>query len=92
MRHLDGVNYKHNQSFINAFGANLKRLRDERGLSLRQLAEKIEIEHKQLFLIEKGKINTTISTVLALAEGLELHVTELFDFTFENPDQQNQDN
>ncbi len=79
------MNYKHNQSFINAFGENLRKLREASGLSLRQFAEKIEIEHTQLFLIEKGRINTTISTAQALAEALDIPVSKLFDFPFQTP-------
>lgn len=91
MIHLDIVNYRHNQLFIKAFGENLKRLREEKGLSLRQFAEIIEIEHKQLFRIEKGMINTTISTAQALAEGLDIPVSKLFDFPWKEDSPKNED-
>lgn len=73
------MNYKHNQVFVTSFGEHLRKVRQEKGLSMRQLASKAEIEYKQLSLIEHGEINTTISTVFALAEALEIPVKDLFD-------------
>lgn len=73
------MNYKHNQAFVTSFGEHLRKVRQEKGLSMRQLAAKAEIEYKQLSLIEHGEINTTISTAFALAEALEVTVKELFD-------------
>jgi transcriptional regulator with XRE-family HTH domain len=73
------VNYKHNQAYVTSFGDHLRKVRQEKGLSMRQLAAKAEIEYKQLSLIEHGEINTTISTAFALAEALEIPVKDLFD-------------
>lgn len=74
------MNYKHNQAFVTSFGQHLRKIRQDKGLSMRQLAAKAEIEYKQLSLIEHGEINTTISTTYALAEALEIPLKMLFDF------------
>ncbi len=76
------MNYKHNQDFITAFGQNLRRLREEKGISLRGLADEAEMENKQLYLIEHGKVNTSISTAYALAKVLGVEPKVLFDFPF----------
>lgn len=73
------MNYKHNQAFVTSFGDHLRKVRQDKGMSMRQLAAKAEIEYKQLSLIEHGEINTTISTVFALAEALEIPLKDLFD-------------
>ncbi|RYD54338.1 MAG: XRE family transcriptional regulator [Sphingobacteriales bacterium] len=78
--HLETVNYKHNQEFVKAFGEHLRKLRLQHGHSMRSFAILADIEYKQLSLIEHGSINTTISTVNALADALDLPVKELFDF------------
>lgn len=80
MLHLDAVNYKHNEAFVKAFGENLRRLRIARGFSMREFANMADMEYKQLSLIERGMINTTISTAFALADALEISHQELFDF------------
>ena len=49
---------------------------------MRQFALEMGIEHSQLSKIERGVINTTISTVYKIAETLEIPIKDLFDFKF----------
>lgn len=60
------------------FANNLKKLREERGLSIRQLAASSDLEYSQLQRIEKGKVNFAFTTLIAIAQGLDLEVSELF--------------
>lgn len=76
------MNYKHNEAFCVAFGLHVRKLRKQQGLSMRELAATIDVEYNQIYRIENGKINTTISMVHALAEGLQTTPRELFDFKF----------
>lgn len=62
------------------FGKNLKRIREYRNLSFRKLAQRCDIDYSNLNKIEKGKINISLSTILELSKGLEVHPRELFDF------------
>jgi transcriptional regulator with XRE-family HTH domain len=74
------VNYKHNEKYCKAFGAQLRKLREEKGISMRQLALQADMEYSQLSKIERGVINTTISTVHALADALDIPERDFFDF------------
>lgn len=74
------VNYKHNLAYCKAFGQQLRKLRLGKGISMRGLAKEADIEYSQLSKIERGVINTTISTVYALAQALDIPVKEFFDF------------
>jgi transcriptional regulator with XRE-family HTH domain len=76
------VNYKHNEAYCKAFGAHLRSLREEKGLGMRQFALIAEMEYSQLSKIERGIINTTISTAYALADALGVSHNELFNFRF----------
>lgn len=76
------VNYKRNDEYLKAFGANLRKLRAEKGFTLTSLAQDAEMEIRQLGRIESGEINTTISTVLSLAKALDVHVSDLFQFRY----------
>ncbi|MBS1917881.1 MAG: helix-turn-helix transcriptional regulator [Bacteroidetes bacterium] len=76
------MNYKYNEAFCKAFGKQLRKLREEKGLSMRKLASEAEIEYSQLSKIERGVINTTISTVYTLAAALDIPTSDLFDFKF----------
>lgn len=59
------------------FGNHLQRLRNEKKLSMRGLASKAGLEYSQVQRIENGKVNVSISTIYALAEGLEIPASEL---------------
>jgi transcriptional regulator with XRE-family HTH domain len=76
------VNYKHDEAYCKAFGKQLRKLRQGKGLSMRKLAAEAEIEYSQLSKIEQGVINTTISYVYNLAVTLDIPVKEFFNFKF----------
>lgn len=58
---------------------NLKRLREERNLSLGQLAELAGVSKVVLSQIEKGDSNPTINTLWKIAGALKLPYTSLLD-------------
>ena len=69
-----------NEEFIKAFGKRLRELRKAKGMTQEELAGNTGIELRQYGRIERGEINTTINTASRLADALEIHVRELFDF------------
>ena len=52
--------------------AHLKKLREAQGISIRELAVRSDLEYSQVQRIEKGKVNIALTTILALAEGLDI--------------------
>ena len=58
-------------------GERLKMLRTSKNLTLEALAFSVEVEISQIHRIEKGKINPTYTTLLAIAAGLEISIEEL---------------
>ncbi len=64
-----------------SFGKRLREVRNEKGLSQEELALRAGLSQSQIYRIEKGLINTTISTALHIAETLEIPFKELFDFS-----------
>tara|TARA_R110002051_G_scaffold309063_3_gene381461 strand:+ start:680 stop:952 length:273 start_codon:yes stop_codon:yes gene_type:complete len=71
-----------NKKFMIAFGKNLKMLRNNAKLSQEDLANDCDISISQIGRIERGEINTTISTLFVLAEALKVEIKELFEFKF----------
>jgi transcriptional regulator with XRE-family HTH domain len=69
-----------NIEFMRAFGLNLKKLRNNCNLSQEDLANDCDISISQIGRIERGEINTTISTLFVLAKALNIKVRDLFDF------------
>jgi DNA-binding XRE family transcriptional regulator len=80
--HFGVVNYKHNEEYCKAFGVHLRKLRENKGIGMRQFALMADMEYSQLSKIERGVTNPTISTVLALAAALGVSHTDLYDFRF----------
>ncbi|MGZ4043318.1 MAG: helix-turn-helix domain-containing protein [Bacteroidia bacterium] len=74
------MNYKRNEKLIKAFGKHVRKLRTTKGLSMEKLADLADIEYSQIYKIEHGEINTTISTSHALAKALDIELYALFMF------------
>ena len=72
-----------NTAFIKTFGRNLIKLRREKGLSQEQLAHKADIPINQIGRIERGEVNTTLSTLYMISFALELNICELFSFEYD---------
>ena len=70
IRQSDKINLKR-------LGLNIKKLREAKGLSFRELSYTCEIDHSKISKIEKGLINITFTTILQLAKALETTPSEL---------------
>lgn len=66
--------------FQKDFGKHLKALRQQKGISRQTLAYRSHLPSTQILRIEKGEVNTGISTVHAIADALHIPKMELFDF------------
>ena len=62
------------------FGGNLKRIREDKGISLREASLKCELDDSKISKIENGKFNIQLSTIFELAKGLGVEPKELLDF------------
>ena len=71
------MNNLRDKSTLEHFGARLKELRLKKGMTLEQLAFEADIELSQVHRVEKGKINPTLTTLMALAKGLDITLAEL---------------
>jgi transcriptional regulator with XRE-family HTH domain len=71
-----------NKRFTKAFGENLKRIRTEKKFSQESLSYEADVPLSQIGRIERGEVNTTISTILVLANALDIQPMELLNFKF----------
>ncbi len=62
------------------FGENLQKIREGKNLSLLQVSYNCTIDDSKISKIEHGKFNVTLSTIIELAKGLEVHHKKLLDF------------
>ncbi len=66
-----------------AVGQQLRKLREQRGLSLRELAEKAGLSFNAISRIEHGENSPTVATLQLLATALEVPITAFFETTYE---------
>lgn len=64
---------------IKNFGAAVRQLRKEKGLTLLQLSERCDVDYTTISKIERGLINTTITMVARIAKALEIKPSQLLD-------------
>jgi transcriptional regulator with XRE-family HTH domain len=62
-------------------GLRLRAIRDEKGLTQEQAAEKAGIHAKHLGVIEGGGSNATFGTLVALAYAYEVSLSAFFEGT-----------
>lgn len=62
---------------LRVFGENLKRIRESKGLTTRQFADIAEIAYSQVWVLESGKGDPSLTTLLAIAKTLEVSLDAL---------------
>lgn len=69
---------------LQKIAANLTKIRESKGLSIRQLAARCDVDHAKISKIEGNKANLMVTTLLELAEGLNVNPKRLLDFDMED--------
>lgn len=58
-------------------GGKIKKFRQLKGLTQYALADKYKINHNYIGMLERGERNPTYFTLLAVANGLEIELSDL---------------
>jgi transcriptional regulator with XRE-family HTH domain len=66
-----------NEKALHSFGQRLTQLREERNISIPELAARTGLDARHIGRIEAGEINILVSTVFKLAKGLGVSPGEL---------------
>jgi transcriptional regulator with XRE-family HTH domain len=61
----------------------LKEVRKQKGLSMRELAARCDIDYGKISKIENNKANLNVTTLIEIAEGLGIHPKTLLDLDFD---------
>ena len=65
------------EKYFQKLGAKIKQLREEKEIDQKSFAFDCEIGRTQLYMIEKGRTNHRLLTLMKIADGLEISVSEL---------------
>ncbi|MDO9541825.1 MAG: XRE family transcriptional regulator [Kiritimatiellia bacterium] len=68
-----------------SIGRNIRHLRQEAGLTLTALSHKAKMTKSTLSKIETGRVSAPISTLLRIAEAMEVTISEFFMEEAANP-------
>jgi len=80
------MKFEYRASLCSAFGARLRMLRIEKGLTPTQFAERCGIDSSNLGKYESGGREPGLAIIMIMAKSLRITHTELLDFDFELPD------
>jgi len=69
------------ESFIINLGIYIRQLREKKNMSQQDLANDSTIPKSQVARIESAKINTTVRTLIKIANALEIEPKELLNFS-----------
>lgn len=68
-----------NKNVASKFGARLRGLREDAGLTQEQLSSKTGLHVTYISGLERGRRNPTLSVLTSLARAFDLNLSELFD-------------
>lgn len=69
------------EEYFKKLGSKIKELREEKGLNQKAFAFECEIGRTQLHMIENGKTNPRLTTIMKIANALEISVSKLVDLS-----------
>lgn len=69
------------ETFIINLGVHIRQLREKKNLSQQDLANDCNIPKAQIGRIERAKINTTVRTLIKIANAFEIEPKELLNFS-----------
>ncbi|MCE7043954.1 helix-turn-helix domain-containing protein [Dyadobacter sp. CY312] len=73
------------KAYLKAFGDNLRKLREIKKLSQEELCHQAGFSKNQIGNIERGEVNTSITSVYILSVALKVAPADLFNFEYSHP-------
>lgn len=64
--------------FLIELGIHFRKVREKKGLTQQELADRIDVEVMQVSRIERGTVNTSICMIKEIADNLNIQLSELF--------------
>jgi transcriptional regulator with XRE-family HTH domain len=77
MADLTAIMATKTEKILKEFGDNLQQLRKAKGFSTREFAYEADISHSSVGRLEAGLSNPTLTTLIKIAEVLEVDLSQL---------------
>lgn len=75
----DNKKHRRNQEGIQILADNIRKYRKEKGMTIEQLANELEVDYSQISRMERGIVNPNISIVFDIAKVLEVEAYQLLE-------------
>ena len=72
---MEETRYK---DLLKTVGNKVRKVRISKGLSMEATANEANMEYRQLSRIERGEINTTITSLAKIADALKVNINDFF--------------
>jgi len=69
-----------NNSILENFGQQIKKLRNEKNLTQEQFAKKCGLHKNYIGMVERGERNPSLINIELIAKGLEISISDLMKF------------
>lgn len=66
--------------YLKKLGDKIRKMREEKGIDQKSFAFDCEIGRTQLYMIENGKTNPKLLTLIKIVNGLGIELKDLLDF------------
>jgi transcriptional regulator with XRE-family HTH domain len=76
---IKGDKQRRNEKAINVLAANIRKYRQERNLTIEELANLVEVDYSQIGRMERGVVNANISIVFDIANALKIKPSQLLE-------------
>lgn len=70
--------HKTDKKLVKKIGKRIRTLRKEKGLTIEELANRAEINHKYLQRCEVGGVNPSISLIYSITKALKITLAKFF--------------
>jgi transcriptional regulator with XRE-family HTH domain len=74
-RDVEKTRYK---DLLKTVGNNVRNVRISKGFTMEAAANEANMEYRQLSRIERGEVNTTITSLAKIADALKVNITDFF--------------
>ena len=71
--------HNRNQHGINVLAKNIRKYRKLKGLTIQQLADKLDVDYSQISRMERATVNASVSIIFDIATLLEVQPKNLLN-------------
>lgn len=65
------------ERIIKLVGLKIREIRESKGMSIMDLADKLDIEYNNMIRIEKGRTNPTLGTLYNITQALDVKLVDI---------------